>query len=257
MMSRLRQYFITGLLVWLPMGVTVWVLLWLVGILDGIFLGVLAAAEAVTPGLAPLADQLRRIPGLGMILVAIVILGTGLFVANMFGQWWLRQWHKVMTRIPVVRSIYSSVKQVSDTLFSGSGQAFSKALLVQYPRQGAWTIAFLTGKPGGEVARHLDGDYLSVYVPTTPNPTSGFFLMVPRADVVELKMSVDEALKYIISMGVVVPPLRELRPDEPSPTQPVPGVADPAQPGLADAASATQPTAVHSLVDPATARPEL
>lgn len=207
MMSRLRQYFITGLLVWLPMGVTVWVLLWLLGILDSIFLGVLAAAEAMVPGMAVVAEKLRHIPGLGVILVALVILGTGLFVANMFGQWWLRQWDKIMTRIPVVRSIYSSVKQVSDTLFSGSGQAFSKAVLLQYPRHGAWTIAFLTGRPGGEVARHLDGDYISVYVPTTPNPTSGFFLMVPRADVVELKMSVDEALKYVISMGVVAPPV--------------------------------------------------
>lgn len=206
MMQRLRQYFITGLLVWLPMGVTVWVLLWLLGILDGIFLGVLSATEAMVPGAAGVAEKLRHIPGLGVILVALVILGTGVFVANMFGQWWLRQWGKVMTRIPVVRSIYSSVKQVSDTLFSGSGQAFSKALLIQYPRPGAWTIAFLTGRPGGEVARHLDGDFVSVYVPTTPNPTSGFFLMLPRADVVELKMSVDEALKYVISMGVVAPP---------------------------------------------------
>ena len=246
MMSRLRQYFITGLLVWLPVGVTVWVLLWLVGILDSIFLGVLAAVEAVVPGLTPLADQLRRIPGLGVILVAVVVVSTGLFVANMFGQWWLRQWDRLMTRIPVVRSIYSSVKQVSDTLFSGSGQAFSKALLIQYPRQGAWTIAFLTGKPGGEVARHLDGDYISVYVPTTPNPTSGFFLMVPRADVVELKMSVDEALKYIISMGVVVPPLREPRP------------AEPALPDAADAAPPAAPASVtHPMADPAAARPEL
>ena len=195
MMSRLRQYFITGLVVWLPMGVTVWVLLWLVGILDAIFLGVLAAAEAMIPGLQPLADQVRHVPGLGVILVAIGIFGTGVFVANMFGQWWLRQWDRMMTRIPVVRSIYSSVKQVSDTLFSGSGQAFSQALLIQYPRQGAWTIAFLTGKPGGEVLRHLDGEYVSVYVPTTPNPTSGFFLMLPRAEVIELEMSVDTALK--------------------------------------------------------------
>jgi uncharacterized membrane protein len=230
MMSRLRQYFITGLLVWLPMGVTVWVLLWLVGILDSIFLGVLAAAEALLPGLGALAERLRHIPGLGVILVAIVILGTGLFVANMFGQWWLRQWDRLMTRIPVVRSIYSSVKQVSDTLFSGSGQAFSKALLVQYPRQGAWTIAFLTGKPGGEVARHLGGDFVSVYVPTTPNPTSGFFLMVPRADVIELKMSVDEALKYVISMGVVVPPMRTPLPGEPLPAPQVPGVTGPLGP---------------------------
>ena len=115
-----------------------------------------------------------------------------------------------MTRIPVVRTIYSSVKQVSDTLFSGSGHAFSKALLVPYPRQGSWTVAFLTGQAGGEVAQHLAGEHVSVFVPTTPNPTSGFFLLVPRADVVELAMSVDEALKYVISMGVVAPPARAL-----------------------------------------------
>ena len=205
MMIRLRQYFITGLLVWLPMGVTVWVLLWLVGILDGVFQGVLGAFETMVPPLQPLANQLRHIPGLGVILVAIVIVGTGLFVANMFGQWSLRQWDRLMTRIPVVRSIYSSVKQVSDTLFSGNGQAFSKALLIQYPRAGAWTIAFVTGKPEGEVSCHLQGDYVSVYVPTTPNPTSGFFLMMRRSDVIELDMDVDEALKYIISMGVVAP----------------------------------------------------
>ena len=206
MMSRLRQYFITGLLVWLPMGVTVWVLLWLVGILDGVFRGVLTAFETMVPPLQPLATQLRHVPGLGVILVAIVIVLTGLFVANMFGQWSVRQWDRLMARIPVVRSIYSSVKQVSDTLFSGSGHAFSKALLIQYPRPGAWTIAFLTGAPSGEVAAHLGEGHLSVYVPTTPNPTSGFFLIVPRADVVELAMSVDEALKYVISMGVVAPP---------------------------------------------------
>ena len=251
MMSRLRQYFITGLLVWLPMGVTVWVLLWLLGILDGIFLSVLAAAEAMVPGLGPLAGRLRHIPGLGVILVAIVIFGTGLFVANMFGQWWLRQWHKVMTRIPVVRSIYSSVKQVSDTLFSGSGQAFSKALLIQYPRQGAWTIAFLTGKPGGEVACHLEGDYVSVYVPTTPNPTSGFFLMLPRADVVELGISVDEALKYVISMGVVAPPLREPCPGEPVSPPLVPGITGPVHSPAAAGASVSP-----ALADPAGARPE-
>jgi uncharacterized membrane protein len=205
MKHRIKNYFITGLLVWLPLAITVWILLWLVGMLDGIFLAVLGAADAVIPGMHLLADQLRHVPGLGVILVAVVIFGTGVFVANMFGQWWVRQWDKMFTRIPVVRTIYTSVKQVADTLFSGSGNAFSKALLVQYPRQGSWTIAFLTGKPGGEVASHLQGEFVSVYVPTTPNPTSGFFLMMPRADVVELKMSVDDALKYIISMGVVVP----------------------------------------------------
>jgi len=207
MMSRLRQYFITGLLVWLPMGVTVWVLLWLVGILDSIFQWVLVAVETMVPPLQPLAERLSRIPGLGVILVVIVILATGVFVANIFGQWALRQGHRLMARIPVVRSIYLSVKQVSDTLFSGSGQAFSRALLVQFPRSGSWTIAFLTGRPGGEVAAHLPGDWLCVYVPTTPNPTSGYFLMVPRTDVVELAMGVDEALKYVISMGVVAPPV--------------------------------------------------
>jgi uncharacterized membrane protein len=135
------------------------------------------------------------------------LLVTGIFATNIVGQWWLRQGSRVLSNIPIVKSIYSSVKQVSDTLFSSSGNAFREAVLVQYPRQGSWTIAFVTGRPGGEAALHLKGEYLSVYVPTTPNPTSGFFLMVPRADVVVLQMSVDEALKYVISMGVVAPPL--------------------------------------------------
>jgi uncharacterized membrane protein len=202
---RIQQYFITGLLVWLPLAITVWVLLWLVGMLDSVFLLVLGAADSVIPGMHALAEKLRGVPGLGVILVGIAVFFTGVFVTNMFGQWWVRQWDRLFQRIPVVRSIYTAVKQVADTLFSGSGKAFSKALLIQYPRQGAWTIAFLTGSPGGEVAKHLVGEYVSVYVPTTPNPTSGFFLMVPRQDVVELAMSVDDALKYIISMGVVVP----------------------------------------------------
>jgi uncharacterized membrane protein len=127
-------------------------------------------------------------------------------VTNIFGQWWLRQWDRLLHKIPIVKSVYSSVKQVSDTLFSSNGNAFREAVLVQYPRQGSWTIAFVTGRPGGEVAQHLTGGYVSVYVPTTPNPTSGFFLMMQRTDVVPLAMSVDEALKYIISMGVVSPP---------------------------------------------------
>jgi uncharacterized membrane protein len=114
-------------------------------------------------------------------------------------------WEWLLLRIPVVNSIYSSVKQVSDTLLSSSGNAFRKAVLIQYPREGSWTIAFQTGVPGGDVKNHLIGDYISVYVPTTPNPTSGFFLMLKREDAIELSMSVDEALKYIVSMGVVAP----------------------------------------------------
>ena len=215
MKRRIQQYFVTGLLVWLPMGVTVWILLWLTGLLDGIFLALLAAADAVVPGLSPLTGPLRGIPGLGVILVAAVVFATGVFVANMFGQWWVRQWDGLMNRIPFVRSIYTGVKQVADTLFSGSGHAFSKALLVQYPRQGSWTIACLTGRPSGEVASHLTGEYLSVYVPTTPNPTSGFFLMMPKTDVIELTMTVDEALKYVISMGVVAPLPRPIEAPKP------------------------------------------
>ncbi len=142
-----------------------------------------------------------------MVASLLIIFFTGLVAANVLGQKLVRLWEALLARIPVVKSIYYSVKQVSDTLFSSSGQAFRKALLVQYPREGAWTIAFLTGQPGGDVANHLHGDYVSIYVPTTPNPTSGFFLMMPREDVIELDMSVDEALKYIISMGVVAPPL--------------------------------------------------
>ena len=148
MKRRIQQYFITGLLVWLPMGITVWILMWLVGMLDGIFLAVLGAADAVIPGMHLLADRLRNVPGLGVILVAVVIFSTGVFVANMFGQWWVRQWDMLMNRIPVVRSIYTSVKQVADTLFSGSGHAFSKALLIQYPRAGILDHCVSDGQTG-------------------------------------------------------------------------------------------------------------
>jgi uncharacterized membrane protein len=204
----LKKYLIAGLLVWLPLAVTIWVLQAALGLLDGVFGWFLNAGRAVLPsGAAPLIDMLLQIPGLGVIVVVVMLLVTGVFATNIVGQWWLRQGSRVLSQIPIVKSIYSSVKQVLDTLFSSSGNAFREAVLVQYPRQGSWTIAFVTGKPGGEAAIHLPGDYLSVYVPTTPNPTSGFFLMVPRADVVVLQMSVDEALKYVISMGVVAPPM--------------------------------------------------
>lgn len=146
-----------------------------------------------------------NIPGLGALLTLVIIFVTGLVATNIFGQQMIVWWERLLNRVPVVKAIYFSVKQVSDTLFSDSGNAFRKAVLVQYPRQGSWTIAFITGAPGGDVANHLHGDYISVYVPTTPNPTSGFFLMMPRADVIELAMTVDEALKYIISMGTVTP----------------------------------------------------
>jgi len=201
-----KKYLIAGLLVWLPLAITIWVLHSVLGLLDGVFGTVVSASQAVLPEAARESlEMLRQIPGLGVIVMIAGLLLTGVFAANIVGQWALRQGNQLLTHIPIVKSIYSSVKQVSDTLFSSSGNAFREAVLVQYPRQGSWTIAFVTGKPGGEAAIHLSGDYVSLYVPTTPNPTSGFFLMVPRADVIVLKMSVDEALKYVISMGVVAP----------------------------------------------------
>jgi len=136
----------------------------------------------------------------------LLLLLTGMFVTNIVGAWLLAQWNRLLSHIPIVKSIYVSVKQVSDTLFSTSGNAFREAVLVQYPREGSWSIAFVTGRPSGEVAAALPGEHVSLYVPTTPNPTSGFFLMMPRSACVPLSMSVDEALKYIISMGVVAPP---------------------------------------------------
>ena len=207
----MKKYIVAGLLVWLPLAVTVWLLTTVLGMVDGLFGWLVTATQAILPaGAHGSLERLRHVPGLGLFVVVAALLVTGVFAANFVGQWWLRQGGRVVQRIPIVKSIYSSVKQVSDTLFSSSGNAFREAVLVQYPRQGSWTIAFVTGKPGGEAAEHLHADYLSLYVPTTPNPTSGFFLMVPRSDVIELRMSVDEALKYIISMGVVAPPAGRL-----------------------------------------------
>ncbi len=207
----MKKYIIAGLLVWLPLAVTIWLLTTVLGMVDDLFGWLLSGTQAVLPaGAHGFVEMLRHIPGLGLAVVLAALLLTGIFAANFVGQWWLRQGGRMLQRIPIVKSIYSSVKQVSDTLFSSSGNAFREAVLVQYPRPGSWTIAFVTGKPGGEAAEHLHADYLSLYVPTTPNPTSGFFLMVPRGDVIELRMSVDEALKYIISMGVVAPPASSL-----------------------------------------------
>ena len=195
----MKKYFVTGLLIWIPLVITFVVLAWIVNTLDQILLLVPATVR-------PEAFFGFHVPGIGVVVSLLLILITGLAAANFVGQRLVGFWEGLLSRIPVVKSIYYSVKQVSDTLLSSNGQAFRKALLIQYPHQGIWTIAFQTGKPGGDAARHLGDDFVSVYVPTTPNPTSGFFLMLPRKDAIELDMSVDEALKYIISMGVVAPP---------------------------------------------------
>jgi uncharacterized membrane protein len=194
----MRKFFITGLLVLVPLAITLWVLGLIIGTMDQ---SLLLLPESWRP--AALVGF--NVPGVGTLLTLLVIFITGLATHNFVGKQVLHAWELLLNRIPVVNSIYTSVKQVSDTLFSSSGNAFRKALLVEYPRKGSWTIAFLTGVPGGDVRNHLHGEYVSIYVPTTPNPTSGFFLMVPKEDTVELDMSVEQALKYIVSMGVVSP----------------------------------------------------
>jgi len=194
----MKRYLVAGLLVWVPLGITIWVLHFLVTTLDQTLL---LFPEGIRPD-----DFLGfHIPGLGVLLSFAILFLTGVVAANFFGARLIRVWESLLGRIPVVKSIYSSVKQVSDTLLSDSGNAFRKALLVQFPHQDSWSIAFLTGTPAPAVAQFLDEEYVSVYVPTTPNPTSGYFVMVPKSKVRELDMTVDEALKYVISMGVVSP----------------------------------------------------
>jgi uncharacterized membrane protein len=194
----MKRYLIAGLLVWVPLGITIWVLHFLVTTLDEILLLFPRAAQP---------DTLLgiHIPGLGVVATFLILLLTGVIAANFLGARFIVAWESILGRIPVVKTIYSSVKQVSDTLLSEKGNAFRKALLIEYPREGTWTIAFMTGTPDRSVAQYLPGEHISVYVPTTPNPTSGFFLMVPRSRVHELDMPVEDALKYIISMGVVAP----------------------------------------------------
>jgi uncharacterized membrane protein len=193
-----RKYFIAGLLIWIPLVITIWVLDLIVVTLDQSLL--LLPTEWRTESFLGF-----HVPGLGVILTLVIVFVTGVLATNFLGARLVHLWNEILHRIPVVNSIYSSVKQISDTLFSSSGQAFRKALLVQWPREGMWTIAFLTGQPGGDVVKYLPDDSVSVYVPTTPNPTGGYFVMMARKDVIELDMSVDAALKYIISMGVVAP----------------------------------------------------
>ncbi len=198
MLAAFRRYLIAGLLVWLPLAATILVLRGLVGFLDRTLLLLPAAYRP---------DELIgfHIPGLGVVLTLVVLLLTGLIAANLFGKQLVRAWEALLERIPLVRSIYSAVKQLAETMFS-DGKSFRKVLLIEYPRKGSWTLAFQTSADVGEAQLKTGCDVINVYVPTTPNPTSGFFLMIPKEEVVELEMSVDEGLRMLISMGAIVPP---------------------------------------------------
>lgn len=197
-MAKFRKWLFAGLLVLAPLGITVWVLEWVVSTLDQT-LRILPASWQPDQWLG------LHIPGLGVIFALAVVLAIGALTSNIIGNQLLSWWNALLHRISVVRSIYSGVKQVSDTLFSDKGNAFRQAVLVQWPREGMWTIGFVTGAPGGDLVNHLPGEYLSVYVPTTPNPTGGYFVMIKASDCIVLAMNVDEALTYVISMGVIVP----------------------------------------------------
>lgn len=193
----MKRYLIAGLLIWVPLGVTVMVINFLVGIMDKTLLWL---PEHYRP------DTLLgfHVPGLGVVLSVIIVMSTGVVVANLFGRKLVQLWERMLARIPLVRTIYASVKQILETVFS-SGQAFRKVLLIEYPRKGLWTLGFQSGKTRGEAQAKTGVEVVNVFIPTTPNPTSGFFIMVPRSDVIELDMDVDDGLKMIISAGVMVP----------------------------------------------------
>jgi len=202
MMALIRKYLLSGLLVWLPIWITLLVIHFLVDMMDR------------TLTILPInyqPDHLLgfHIPGLGLLITLIILFLTGVVAANFFGRWLVNLWDRFMNRIPLVRSIYSGVKKTVDTVFSSTGQAFRKVLLVEYPRKGLWSIAFQTGQGTREVDKKAEADVVTVFVPTTPNPTSGFLIMVPKQEVHELEMTVDEALKMVISLGVIHPEEKE------------------------------------------------
>lgn len=198
MMHALRRYLAAGLLVWVPLGVTLLIIKFLVDLMDQTLL-------LLPQSLRPDVLLGQRIPGFGILLTAVIVIGTGMIVSNLFGRQLVLFGEKALNRIPLVRTIYTSVKKITETIFSGSGKSFRKVVMVEYPRLGMWSLAFLTGDGAAEVEEHTGYEIVNVFIPTTPNPTSGFVLMVPRKDVIELSMSTDEGLRMILSAGVVVP----------------------------------------------------
>ena len=194
----LKKYFITGLLIWLPLAVTLWIIDFVVTTMDRTVL-------LLPPSWRPEVAFGMHLPGFGLVVSVLLILATGLLARNFLGQRLVRWWEGLVARIPIVNSIYSSVKQVSDTMLAQKGNAFRKVVLVEFPQRGQWTMAFVVGAPGERLAPHIGDDKLTVYVPTAPNPTSGYVIMVDPAELRDLDVSVDEAFKFHVSLGVVTP----------------------------------------------------
>lgn len=205
----LKKYLIAGLLIWLPLSVTLWVIDFVLTTTDRTLL-------LLPSNWQPEVIFGRHIPGLGLLISFLIIFITGILAANIIGARLVRWWEGLLNRIPFVRSIYSSVKQVSDTVFAQKGDSFRKVVLVEFPQRGQWTVAFIVGAPGERVTHKLEGEKVTVYVPTAPNPTSGYVIMVDPHEVHELDISVDEAFKFHVSLGVVTPRPSEMRPLRPS-----------------------------------------
>ena len=200
-MKQIRRYFVAGLLVWIPLGVTIFILRVLIGLMDR---SLLLIPQPYRP-----EEWLGfTIPGLGLILTLLVLLVTGLLAANIVGRSMVGFWESLLDRIPVVRSVYSATKNFAEIVFSDSGQSFKKVLLIEYPRKGIYSLAFQTATKLGEVQGRMGEEMICTFVPTTPNPTSGYIIILPKKDIIELDMDIDEALKMIISLGVVVPAWR-------------------------------------------------
>jgi uncharacterized membrane protein len=196
-LKNLRNYFVAGLLFWIPLGLSIALIKFFLEMVNNLI------PSQYLPKI--LFDLSSIIPGSGVILILLIMLITGILVNNFIGRKLLQLWNKLLNKIPGFRGIYSALKQLSDTVFSPSGKSFKKALLIQYPRKGLWTIAFQTSDYQGEIAQKIGKELVNIYVPTTPNPTSGFFIMLAKEEVIELDMSVDEAFKLVISTGVVTP----------------------------------------------------
>jgi len=197
-MKNIQKYLIAGLLVWLPIVVTVLLFRFLISLMDQTLI-------LLPPQIRPESLLGFSLPGLGVILTLLVLLVTGIFAANIVGKTMVGIGERALKRIPVVRSVYSAAKNFSELVFSETGQSFKKVLLIEYPRQGIYSLAFQTSTALGEVQKKTGSDVVCTFVPTTPNPTSGYIIILPKEDVIEMDMSVDEAFKMIVSLGVVVP----------------------------------------------------